>query len=333
MSWKDKKVAITGATGFIGSWLTEDLVNKGAEVTILVKKDSPRGVRVLGKYSDKVNVIYGDVREYDTMKAFVSDKDYIFHLAAITQVLYSAANPVATFNIDANGTLNILEAIRSSKSSPFLVFQSTDKVYGEPSYVPIDERCGLSSKSPYDASKIAADRLVNSYFTSYGLKGTILRPSNVIGGRDANIWRAVPDFVLSIINNKPPKIRGNGKHIRDYTYVSDTVAAIRLAAEKQARSNGEVFNIGTGKPTSVLELAKTLIKVSGMEKTMKPIILDKNTPSEIYRQYLASAKAKRLLGWVPKVSLKEGLKKTLGWYRQNLWWTSVIKDVEKYYSI
>lgn len=333
MNWKYKKVAITGATGFIGSWLTEDLVTRGAEVTILVRKDSPRGIRVLGKYADKVKIIYGDVREYDTIRSFVSDKDYIFHLAAITQVLYSTTHPVDTFNIDANGTLNILEAIRASSSQPFLIFQSTDKVYGEPNYVPIDERCGLSSKSPYDASKIAADRLVNSYFTSYGLKGTILRPSNVIGGRDANIWRAVPDFVLSIINNKPPTIRGNGKHIRDYTYVSDTVAAIRLAAEKQTKSNGEVFNIGTGKPTSVLDLSNLLIEVSGMKRKMKPVLMNKNTPSEIYKQYLTSAKARKLLGWVPKVSLKEGLKKTFEWYIQNPWWLSVIKDVEKYYSI
>ena len=120
----------------------------------------------------------------------------------------------------------------------------------------------------------AADRLVNSYLISYGLKGTIMRPSNVIGGRDANIWRAVPDFALSIINNRPPTIRGNGKHIRDYTYVSDTVAAIRLAAENQNKSNGEVFNIGTGKPTSVLELAKLLIDVSS-KKSLKPIVMNK----------------------------------------------------------
>ena len=333
MEWKGKKVAVTGATGFIGSWLTDALAENGADITVLIRKDSPRGQSVLGSATSKVKVIYGDIREREPVQKLVNGSDIIFHLAAITQVIYSKTHPVETFEIDANGTLNVLEAIRESKADPFLVFQSTDKVYGEPEHVPISEDCRLSSKSPYDAAKMAADRLVNSYFVSYGLRGAITRPSNVIGGKDANILRVVPDFVLSVLKNKSPIIRGNGKHIRDYTYVKDTVAALKLIGEKQERSNGEIFNLGTGIPTSVLEIADLVIELSGSKNKLKPVLLNKSTPGEIDKQYLSSKKIKKVLGWEPKFSLREGLKETLEWYRENPKWQRVVERVNKYYGV
>ena len=332
MYWNGKTIAITGATGFVGSWLAESLVKSGADVTILVRKDSPRGLDVIKNIRDKIKVIYGDIRDYAAVKKLIKNKQAVFHLAAITQVIYSKTHPVETFNIDANGTLNVLEAIRKTNDQSFLMFQSTDKVYGEPKYVPIDENCDLSSKSPYDAAKIAADRMVNAYFTSYGLNGTILRPSNIIGGRDANIWRVAPDFILSILRGKPPVIRGNGKHIRDYTYVEDVVEAIKLVVEKQNLSNGEVFNVGTGRPTSVLDLANLIIKIGGYKNKIKPKILCEETKGEIDKQFINPNKLQRL-GWTPTFNLESGLRETMNWYKENRDWTNIVKRVEKFYSV
>ncbi len=333
MEWKGKNIALTGATGFIGAWLANSLLDEGANITLLMRKNSPRGlIRFKGR-ENSIKVLYGDVRDPDAMKGLVNGQDALFHLAAITQVLYSKTHPVDTFNIDANGTLNILEALRKSARPPFLLFVSTDKVYGEPKYVPIDEDCPVSSKSPYDAAKLAADRLVNSYNISYGLKSSIVRMSNIIGGGDANILRAVPDFILNVLSNKAPVIRGNGKHIRDYLYVKDAVAGIKLVAEKQNKSNGEVFNLGTGKPTSVIQLANMVIAIADRPKKIKPILLKGDTLGEIDKQYISSGKIRRVLGWKPAYTLKEALKETLEWYDANPEWISVVERVNKYYSV
>jgi len=213
------------------------------------------------------------------------------------------------------------------------VFASTDKVYGEPKYNPIDEEHSLSSKSPYDASKVAADRLIHSYHTTYGIRGGIVRWSNTYGGRDANILRAVPDFVTSVINDKPPIIRGSGQHIRDYMYITDAINGMLSVAENFQSSNGEVFNLGTEKPNSVINLANLIIKLSGNENKLKPIILNKPTPGEIDKQYLSTEKAKKILGWEPKIDLKTGLKMTINWYKENRWWEKTMRRVNKFYGI
>lgn len=331
--WTGKKVLITGATGFIGSWLTEELINKGATVSVLIKKDDPLGTDAIKHLIDSTTQIYGDIRDKEVIEKSVKDQEFIFHLAAVTQVIYAKNNPVEAFEVDAGGTFNILEAMRKSDTNQFLVYASTDKVYGEPVYVPIDENHPLLGKSPYDASKIAADRLVYAYKMTYGLNTGIVRWSNTIGGRDANFLRAAPDFITSILNNKNPVIRGNGKHIRDYMYITDAVDGILKIAENSNISNGEAFNIGTEKPTSVLELANKIIKLIGQEGKMEPIILGKPTVGEIDVQYLACKKAKQKLGWEPKVNLEESLLKTIQWYSENLWWQQVIERVKSFYDI
>jgi len=330
--WIDKLVLVTGATGFIGSWLTEALVNKGAIVTAFVKKDDPIGLDSIKHLTDKLKVKYGDIREMDAVSSAVEDQDITFHLAAITQVSYSVKNPRETVEIDVNGTFNVLEAIRKSNNNSFLVFASTDKVYGEPQYTPIDEKHPLLAKSPYDASKLAADRLVYSYFTTYGSKSSTIRWSNTIGGRDSNILRVAPDFIRSTLNNKPPIIRGHGQHIRDFMFVEDTINAAMAVGENQKVSNGEAFNFGTGKPTKVLDFAKLIIKLTGNENKLEPVVLYNPTPGEIERQYLSFDKAKEKLGWVPRFSLEEGLKKSIDWYSKNMWWFAVVDKVSKFYD-
>jgi len=323
--WEEKRVLITGATGFIGSWLTEILLAKGAKITALIKKGDPL-IASLRHILNRIEPLYGDIRDQKVMDKAVENRDVIFHLAAITQVTYGIKNPVETFEVNVSGTLNLLESIRKRSPSPFLIYASTDKVYGEPKYLPIDEEHPLSARSPYDASKLAADRLVNSYVVTYGIDASIARWSNTVGGRDSNILRAVPDFVTSIMDSKPPTIRGDGTHLRDYMYVSDAVGGVISLAENRELTRGEVFNFGTGIATSVVDLANMIVTLMGYEGRLKPMIVGARTPGEIDRQYLSARKANELLKWRPEVDLKSGLAKTIKWYLENPWWRAVMNE-------
>jgi len=330
--WRSKNVLVTGGTGFIGSWLTETLVQAGAKVTALIEQNSPFRIDAIKHLASEIELVYGDIRDKGLVASVIKGKDVIFHLASITQVLYAIKNPEKTVAVNVGGTLNILEGMRENGGEQFLVYASTDKVYGEPKYVPIDEEHPLIGKSPYDASKIAADTLVYAYHMSYGMRCSIVRWSNTYGGRDANILRAVPDFVTSVLNENPPVMRGNGKHIRDYMYVTDAIDGIIRVAENSELSNGEAFNLGTETPTSVEDLAKLIIRISGSESKLRPIVLGKSTPGEISIQYLLSIKAREVLGWKPTIELERGLEPTIRWYEENMWWKSVMDRVAKSYG-
>jgi dTDP-glucose 4,6-dehydratase len=326
--WSDRRVLVTGATGFIGSWLTESLVKKNAKVTVLVKKDPL--YHVLDHIKERLNFIQGDIRNKKIISKAVKDQDVIFHLAAITQVLYSIENPAETLEVNLSGTLNILESLRRG-SDAFLVFASTDKVYGEPIYLPIDESHPLSAKSPYDASKVAADRLVYAYHKTYSLKAGIVRWSNTIGGRDSNILRIVPDTIVSLLSSRQPIIRGHGKHVRDYMYVEDAVSGVLAVAENQKITDGEVFNLGTENPTTVTEIVNLIVRLMGCK--FSPLILNKPTPGEIDKQYLSYKKARKVLKWKPKFNLKQALRLTIDWYKNNPSWINVMKETSNFYGI
>lgn len=330
--WKDRRVLVTGATGFIGSWLAEALLKNGADVSVFIKENDPLAMGGLSKLSG-FKKFKGDIRNEENVKKSVRDQELIFHLAAITQVVYAVRNPVESFDVNAIGTLNILESIRNSSTEQFLVFASTDKVYGEPKYLPIDENHPLLGKSPYDASKIAADRLVFSYYTTYDVKSSISRWSNTIGGRDANILRAGPSIVLPVISGKQPVIRYSGEEVRDYMYVEDAVNAILSLAQNQNVSKGEAFNFGTGNPTKIKDFARLVIKLAGFNGKLEPEILNKPAPGEIIRQYLSSEKAKKMLGWKPKFTLEDSLNLTIDWFKENKWWIDVIEKVSNYYGL
>jgi len=328
--WSDKRVLITGGNGFIGSWLTEKVIGQGAKTTLLIRKESPVGTTSIEAVAGKVKLIHGDLRDAQLMEKICQDQDIILHLAAVTQVLYSIRNPRETAEVDINGTLNILEAMRKKNNDAFLVFTSTDKVYGEPKRLPIDEEHPLSAKSPYDASKLAADRLVYSYHVTYGLKESTSRCSNIIGGRDSNILRAIPSFVYFLMQDRRPVIRTGGQHLRDYLYVDDAVRAIMLLAEKAGKSKGRVFNFGTGKPTSVLELANKVAAEFG--PGLEPVVQGKVVPGEIDKQYLSSKLAEKELGWKPAVPLEEGVRRAVEWYRKNPQWLDVIRRSSSHYG-
>lgn len=328
----DKRVLVTGAGGFIGSWLTEALLDAGAEVSVLIDKYGPIGNSGIAHITNKIKPFYGDITKPETLKKPLRDQELVFHLAALTQVIHSFTRAEKFFQVNAIGTLNILEELRKSKSLELLVFSSTDKVYGEPQYLPIDEKHQLGSKSPYDASKLAGDVLVESYFHTYSLPTSRTRWSNTIGGRDVNILRAAPDFITSIMHGKPPTIRGDGKQIRDYIYVTDAVSGILAVAENKNKANGDVFNLGTERPTSVLDIANLVIEKMGMKNKMKPAVAGKNNPGEIDNQYLSAKKAREKLKWSPKVPLEEGVAKAAEWYKKHPEWYDVMLRVKKYWD-
>lgn len=330
------KILITGGTGFIGSWLVRSLVNdrqegKNIKIRVLVKKGDPIGLGNLGDVQNDLEITYGDVRNAQDVEAAADEAELIFHLAAVTQVLYSIKNPRETFDVNASGTLNVLEAVRNAKNDPFLVLASTDKVYGEPASLPITEDHPLRSKSPYDASKIAADRLAYSYYATYGTGVSIVRCSNIYGGADSNILRAVPDFAYSIINAKPPVIRGTGAQTRDFLHVSDAVRAYKAVGNNRKAAAGMAFNFGTEKETTIREVADMMMRLSGSADRV--VMLNKPHRGEIERQVLSYAIAKRHLGWTPAVKLEDGLAETMSWYRENGWWAAVIDKVSDFYGI
>lgn len=324
-SWSGKNVLVTGATGFIGSWLTKSLLAKGARLTILVRDIHPKMFLKLMKeeYQQLKGVVFGDLVRREVVERTINDYeiDTCFHLAAQAIVNVALTSPASTFESNIKGTWNLLEACRISETIKGVVVASTDKVYGEPLSVPITEEHPLLASYPYDVSKACVDMISQSYFKSYGLPVSVTRCSNIFGGGDLNFSRIIPDTIRSVLLDQNPKIRSDGSPIRDYMHVSDAVGAYLTLAENMDRAEvkGQVFNFGTEKPSSVLDLVNKIIEISG-KTHLKPIILGKEQ-KQISVEYLSPEKARSLLNWNAKMSLEKGLAETLDWYSENesLW--------------
>lgn len=315
--WKEKNVMVTGADGFIGSWLANELVSKGSNVlTILrdIKKES--NMDVLG-IKDKVNIIHGDIIDFNTIARGFNEYDIeiCFHLAA--QAIVGSANksPLSTFESNIKGTWNLLEACRLNHSVKRIVIASSDKAYGQQKKLPYTEDSPLLGFYPYDASKACADILAKSYFKSYNLPLAITRNANTYGPADMNSSRLIPDIIISLLKNKQPIIRSDGTPERDYMYIKDAICAYLTLAENLQRDDvvGQAYNFGTGNPISVLDLYKKIIYIIG--KDIQPKILGKAS-NEIDRQFLAIEKVKETFGWLPKISLEKGLSETVEWYKE-----------------
>jgi len=319
MDWKDKNVLITGITGFVGTWLAKDLVEKGATVVGFIRDEIPNmPLRTMGIYSKLGAAPNGDVISFNSVKRVFNEYeiDTCFHLAAQTIVGVAKRSPVITFDVNIKGTWNILEAARTSEKLKRLVIASTDKVYGEPIKLPITEDHPLLAAYPYDASKACVERLAKTYFVTYGLPVTITRCCNIFGGGDLNFSRIIPGTIKSIILNQNPIIRSDGTPVRDFIYVKDAARAYVMLAESMGKAgvNGEAFNFGSNAPINMLDLVKKIIEVSGRTQ-LKPDVQGTRKPdAEIDRQYLSSEKAKRMLGWQPQFNLESSLKETIKWY-------------------
>jgi CDP-glucose 4,6-dehydratase len=317
--WQDRNIFITGCTGFLGSWLTEALIQAESNVTGLIRDHVHRSPLMENRIIDKINVVWGKVEDYQVLERALNEYEIetVFHLAAQTIVRIANRNALSTFETNIRGTWNLLEACRRVNTVKQVVVASSDKAYGEQENLPYDETFPLRGSHPYDVSKSCADLLTHAYFKTYGLPACITRCGNFYGGGDLNFNRIVPGTIRSILRNKVPVIRSDGTYTRDYIYIEDAAFANILLAEKMARNkslHGEAFNFSCENPLSALELVNKILDLMG-KRDLKPKILNE-AMNEIPHQYLSAKKAKELLNWKPSFTLEEGLRKTIDWYKK-----------------
>lgn len=314
--WKDRNVFITGCTGLLGSWMTKALVERGANVTGLVRDLVPRSDLCSSGILDRINVVHGCVEDYSVLERALNEYEIetAFHLAAQTIVTTANRSPLSTFESNIKGTWNILEACRRSPLVKRVVVASSDKAYGDQEKLPYDENTPLEGRHPYDVSKSCADLLCRTYYETYKLPVCVTRCGNFYGGGDLNFNRIIPDTIRSVINGKPPIIRSDGTYVRDYFYIEDGVEAYILLAERMedAKIHGEAFNFSNELQITVTEMVNKVLKA--MNSDQRPVILNQAS-NEIKHQYLSAKKAREALGWKPKYTPEEGLKRTVKWYK------------------
>jgi CDP-glucose 4,6-dehydratase len=319
--WTNRNVLVTGATGLLGSWLTESLTEQGANVTCLVRDWVPASRLVRRGAIDRVNLVRGELQDYELLVRALNEYeiDSVFHLGAQTIVGTASRSALSTFESNIRGTWVLLEAARAcSKLIERVVVASSDKAYGAHENLPYREDTPLEGRFPYDVSKSCADLIALSYFHTYRLPVAVTRCGNLYGGGDLNFNRLVPGTIRSALSNKAPLIRSDGKFVRDFFYVRDAAAAyLRLAEGLPGPGvTGEAFNFGNETPVSVLEAVHLILRVMGKE-ALEPAILNEAT-HEIPRQYLDCSKARRVFGWQPAYSLEAGLRETVSWYAEQL---------------
>ncbi len=315
-----KKVLVTGADGFIGSHLTEELVKSGAEVRAFAMYNSFNNWGWLDSLPADVmrhvEVFSGDIRDPNGVREAMRDVDTVFHLAALIAIPFSYHSPDAYVDTNVKGTLNVLQAARTLDTARVLV-TSTSEVYGTAKYVPMDENHPYQGQSPYSATKIAADRLAESFYRSFDLPVTIVRPFNTYGPRQSA--RAVIPTVISQLLSGAQEIKlGALSPTRDFNYVKDTVAGF-LAIARESKTIGEEINIATQQEISIGELAAELIrqiapdvKIVCDEQRLRP------ENSEVNRLLGCNEKIMRLTDWKPRYTLAQGLSETINWMRENM---------------
>jgi CDP-glucose 4,6-dehydratase len=320
-AWLDRPVLVTGATGLLGGWLVEALLARGAHVVGLVRDRVPRSRLVAERVIDRIDVVWGDVTDYFCVERALAEYEIecVFHLAAQTIVGIANRSPLSTFDTNVRGTWNVLEASRRHSTVRRVVVASSDKAYGDQPRLPYDETTPLQGRHPYDVSKSAADLIAQSYWASFGVRVAITRCGNLFGGGDLNWNRLVPGTIRSVLRDSPPVIRSSGRLIRDYIYVEDAVDAYLAVADSLAEGDavvGQGINVSYEQPQSVTELVGRILSLMGRED-LRPRVLDEAS-NEIVDQYLDATRARKLLGWAPRVALDEGLTRTIAWYRRLL---------------
>ena len=314
--WKNKNVFITGATGFLGSWLAKYLLEENSNITALVRDWVPKSKLISDDSVNKINLVRGNIEDYLLIERIINEYeiDTVFHVAAQTIVGIANNNPLSTFESNIKGTWNILEASRKAPKLKKVIVASSDKAYGDQEILPYSESTPLIGRHPYDVSKSCADLICRSYYETYELPVCVTRCGNFYGGGDLNFNRIIPGTIRSILNNDPPVIRSDGSFIRDYFYIEDAVLAYLLLAEKMDNKSlhGEAFNFSNEIQITVLDLVNKIIEL--MNSNLKPEILNEAT-NEIKHQYLSALKAHEILGWTPKYTLESGLKKTIQFYK------------------
>ena len=317
MNLEGKKILVTGADGFIGSHLTEMLVDKGYDVKAFCYYNSFNSWGWLDTLSkeklDKIEIFTGDVRDPNGVRTAVKGCDVVFHLAALIAIPYSYHSPDSYVDTNVKGTLNVLQACRDLNVEKLLV-TSTSEVYGTAQYVPIDEKHPKQGQSPYSASKIGADFMVESFYRSFDLPLTIVRPFNTFGPRQS-ARAVIPTIITQLLAGKKEIKLGALHPTRDLLYVKDTAAGFIAIAESN-KTIGEEINIATNSEISIGDLAQNIINVinpsatiASEDERMRP---DK---SEVFRLYGSNDKILKLTDWKPQYNLNEALKETIDWFK------------------
>ncbi len=316
-SWRGTRVLVTGAGGFIGSHLAEQLAELGAKVRALVRYRSNGSWGWLDHSPCKgdLDVVAGDMTDRDAVAYAMQDVQVVFHLAAFIAIPYSYQAPESFLRANAEGTLTALQAARAQGVARF-IHTSTSEVYGTAQYVPINEQHPLQAQSPYAASKVAADKLVESFGLSFGLPVVTVRPFNTFGPRQS-ARAIVPTIITQCLTDTTVRL-GNLTPRRDLTYVSDTVDGfIRAAVSPQAV--GRTINLGSGREVSIGDLAHRIAELAGRRVQVEQDALRvRPKDSEVGRLLADNRLAKELLGWQPAVSLDEGLRLTIEWMQGHL---------------
>jgi CDP-glucose 4,6-dehydratase len=317
--WRGRRVAVTGATGFLGSHVTALLVELGAEVVALVRDALPP-TPISAAWLDEVAVVNGAAEDRTAVERLLADYDVstVLHLAAQSQVGVAARNPVSTFEANIAGTWTVLEAARRSPLVTAVVTASSDKAYGAQPTLPYDESMPLLAVNPYDVSKACADLLSTSYHQTYGVPVCVTRCGNFYGPGDRNWQRLVPGTIRSVLRGERPVIRSDGTMVRDYLSVVDGARAYLQLVEAMAADPsvvGEAFNFSSETPLTVLELVAAIQRAAGTD--LEPDVQG-TAAHEIPEQVLSAAKARRMLRWEPTTSLDDALAQTVDWYRQHL---------------
>lgn len=319
MKLESKKVLITGAGGFIGSHLTEELVKLGASVRALVKYNSRNDWGLLeilpADIQNSMEVVTGDVRDPFMVKKAVTGCEVVFHLASLIAIPYSYSAPASYIDTNIVGTINILQAALETGAEK-VIHTSTSEVYGTAQYTPIDEQHPLQGQSPYSASKIGADKIVESYHLSFRMPVTTIRPFNTFGPRQS-ARAIIPTIITQALKRDHVEV-GQVDTVRDFTYVKDTVAGFLRIAEFDDTA-GETVNIGSGKAITIGELAKLIFQVMGMEKQIVTV-QERLRPekSEVMTLLCDNRKASKMMNWKPRISLEQGLQETITFFLEHV---------------
>lgn len=311
------KVLVTGAAGFVGSHLAERCAELGYHVIAFTHYNSRNNWGWLESsfHKNNIEVITGDIRDFDSVSSAMKDVDTVFHLAALIGIPYSYVSPLAYLKTNVEGTYNILQAAKILNTKNVIV-TSTSETYGTAQYTPMDEKHPMVGQSPYSASKIAADNLAVSFFRSFSTPVKIVRPFNIYGPRQS-ARAIIPSIIIQILNGQRKLKLGNVKPTRDLTFVKDTVSGF-LTIAKHTKFNGEYVNVGMKHEISILDLVhliaklmKTEVEIKSEEQRVRP------THSEVERLYCENQKLVKTTGWTPEFNLEKGLTETIDWLTRN----------------
>lgn len=318
--YKDKKVLISGGLGFIGSNLAARLVKLGADVTLADSMIPEYGGNLfnVSKIKKNVHINFSDIRDRYSVEHLIRGKHYLFNLAGQVSHLDSMIDPFTDLEINSKSQLSILEACRKCNPNIHIIFTSTRQVYGKPQYLPLDEKHPLNPMDVNGINKISGERYHLLYHKVYGIQCVILRLTNTYGPRQLvkhNKQGFIGWFIRKIARGEKLQIFGDGKQLRDLNYVDDVVEAL-LSVGSNPSVYGDIFNLGAKSPISLKELAKLMITIAGRGAYEFIAFPKEKKKIDIGSAYNDFSKIRNVVGWLPKVSLEDGLKKTFKFYEK-----------------